>query len=1776
MRAFYLFLFLASSLFSNYPDGERKGNLSLIHLESASTAIVDGCVNAITGEFFQSVNDIQITGAEPLYLERYLGDKLHFTYDEHSWEHFAFNITSKVYPNINPCVREGNGGLLELQKIHKHHDRFECHLNRNHVKFGVTNFSEEVLGRKNHLRFIKLFVNKKETHAVYEHPNGTQRIYEKIKLKDNEDDLLPTRENRPSGAYQTFEYIPIYGISKVTLKARNGEELSSIRFEYPSKKQLINNPYFDAIGSNGQRVRYHLRKENKRVTFNISKVEKSYAPSERIKVKRGQSCNELVRVKYPECRYREAHLYHYGTQDTRQGTVKIKYNGTNANNAEMFIGRVHKLRAPVGTDAFAVTTHEFIYHTPLIRDQETGLYKTGRGSTSLYDAHGYKTCYHWNDSFQFDKVEKFTGTQNHSLYSTEYFRYDNSGQLTQRYFDKANEGVLFCRQFLYDQHGNVVEDQLWGNLTGQNLDNKVKIVNGTPVGNGADILTKKFKYTGDRFHNLAYETDGFQETFFEYQPDTDILTAKFYGSIGKIEAREFYEYNARGELICKVCDDGETRDRNNLQGVMCRKIERREMTNGLPTIIEERFFDLATGQELLEGKQCIRYSQTGKPLEEHHYDSDGQFLYSLNKEYDAHDNLIMASDPLGIITRFSYDKNDNLILQERDEIQKVKTYDFSNRLIKEEILGEGNYQSQSHRYNYLSQKTDTTDHWGNKTTYTYDDFGRPIQEQAPSYFGPDQSLITPTIQRSYDATGNVTKLTTSSGYEINSLYNVRGDLIHSWDQDGTLQRCEYSLNGWLVKKVERSGLETRYTYDFLGRTIKEELYSLTGEFIRGTTAVYKGTLKLSETDSSGIETRYSYNFRGQCIARETYGAITTFTYDSQGRIVREQLEDTLKTTTYDHFNRIIEESTDGIPTKKSYDSHDRLIEEQQGEKRTLTAYNPLGLPVKITDSEGRVTVITYNDNFVNVLGQKVRLVTISQPNGTRSETEYNSHGMVARESTYSTMGELLQESINFYDFNGKLAETVSAVIARNKSPYNRKICFQYDPQGRLVAVRDGAGSPDQKTTLYFYNTLGQKNSETQANEISLNYTYDVLGRLSTLDSTDYTVSYLYEYDEKDNVVLVQDRINGTTTESEYDALNQLTREKLANNLTLNYTYDTVGRLTTMVLPDHTAVTYTYKGSLLDTVSRNNFTHTYVARNTSGRVIEERLPSGEIRTTTYAPNEQKLEINTNGFVDKVVTRDVSGNVTQRTLQQKDLLYQWDQLHQLSQENNQSYIHDSLYNRTQKGRNEYSLNLLNQVLHDGENTYKYDSNGNLIAGRGMTFEYDALNRMVAANTPKGKVHYQYDSQNRRISTTATETTNYFYFGMNELGAVSPSKRELRVFGESEGAERGAGVLFEINGEVFIPLYDLTGNIVQLKRPNGTIVEEYSYDLYGIETSHNPLSPWRYSSKRVDVETGFVYFGYRYYDPTLGRWITADPRGYTAGPNLYAYVMNNPIAHMDQYGHVSESTGQNDGKNPSRKVIRFGKKSLVPNALKRCFQNFPEVRDPLKFTKVKLSSKLNPSCWKISDGKTTVFSLNYDKEPEKYFIVFVNGMANTLEDAIESTKLISQAHDNMNVYLLHNPTNGVFLDILYAGLQKIGFYTETCQHIEIGFNNLFEKFPDKSCVAYNHSKGVIICAKVFKRLSSENQSKIYSTSFGGAGIIKPKGLGGAMNYLSSRDGVLLFSSPWEYTRNVLKGKDYVQVLDGCGLYGLDHSFSSKTYQKGLSRAAENIDLYFRNQHE
>jgi RHS repeat-associated protein len=85
-----------------------------------------------------------------------------------------------------------------------------------------------------------------------------------------------------------------------------------------------------------------------------------------------------------------------------------------------------------------------------------------------------------------------------------------------------------------------------------------------------------------------------------------------------------------------------------------------------------------------------------------------------------------------------------------------------------------------------------------------------------------------------------------------------------------------------------------------------------------------------------------------------------------------------------------------------------------------------------------------------------------------------------------------------------------------------------------------------------------------------------------------------------------------------------------------------------------------------------------------------------------------------------------------------------------------------------------------------------------------------------------------------------------------------------------------------------------------------EFHPYGSTAYEAARNQTETpkrYRYTGKERDEETGLSYHGARYYAPWIGRWISCDPKGVSAGINLFAYVSQNPIRLIDPNGTDEE---------------------------------------------------------------------------------------------------------------------------------------------------------------------------------------------------------------------------------------------------------------------------------
>jgi RHS repeat-associated protein len=273
--------------------------------------------------------------------------------------------------------------------------------------------------------------------------------------------------------------------------------------------------------------------------------------------------------------------------------------------------------------------------------------------------------------------------------------------------------------------------------------------------------------------------------------------------------------------------------------------------------------------------------------------------------------------------------------------------------------------------------------------------------------------------------------------------------------------------------------------------------------------------------------------------------------------------------------------------------------------------------------------------------------------------------------------------------------------------------------------------------------------------------------------------------------------------------------------------------------------------------------------------------------------------------------------------------------------------------------YETNALNQYKKISANQRQlavpYDLDGNLLEDARNTYTWNADNNLIRVDAKDGtlRLDYIYDHQSRRtvrVETTkpgtkneAQRTTYYLYdewnlvaehsavmgHGAGVTGEEADSVRYytwgrdlsgslqgaggvgglLAISKSSPGADKPGGAQLKTSNlklETLFPTYDANGNIGQLINADANVVAAYAYDPFGNVTemagAEAAENPWRFSTKPVEAGTGWLYYGYRWYDAETGRWVNRDPIEESGGVNLYGFVGNDSTNWVDLLGLCS----------------------------------------------------------------------------------------------------------------------------------------------------------------------------------------------------------------------------------------------------------------------------------
>lgn len=302
---------------------------------------------------------------------------------------------------------------------------------------------------------------------------------------------------------------------------------------------------------------------------------------------------------------------------------------------------------------------------------------------------------------------------------------------------------------------------------------------------------------------------------------------------------------------------------------------------------------------------------------------------------------------------------------------------------------------------------------------------------------------------------------------------------------------------------------------------------------------------------------------------------------------------------------------------------------------------------------------------------------------------------------------------------------------------------------------------------------------------------------------------------------------------------------------------------------------------------------------------------------YLDGNVKTYSSGNGSKVRNFTYDNAGRLTEERFDAMQDIYSYDlfgnrteQIH-VSAEGSWAVVNS--YNK-----NNQMTESNKSYSEDKEHTaYYYDNNGNLISENTSRLSlsvqgsadadlyvtgtpdsqistvlnsYDGFNRLTAAHAVKNgtvtDASYTYDGNGLRQSKTVNGvTTTHLWDGMNIV------------------AETGAATTLYYRGMGL--LASGTGSNVDLYRLNahGDVIKHgsriYDYDAFGNQLTENEgdTNPFRYCGEYTDLETNLIYLRNRYYDPSVGRFISEDP--IRDGLNWYVYCGNNPLRYVDPSG-------------------------------------------------------------------------------------------------------------------------------------------------------------------------------------------------------------------------------------------------------------------------------------
>lgn len=800
-----------------------------------------------------------------------------------------------------------------------------------------------------------------------------------------------------------------------------------------------------------------------------------------------------------------------------------------------------------------------------------------------------------------------------------------------------------------------------------------------------------------------------------------------------------------------------------------------------------------------------------------------------------------------------------------------------------------------------------------------------------------------TYNHSYDVHGRIISMTDPRGYGFSWRYDDQGRCVETTGQDGLwwakiqylplethIQECSA---GTFVHKFNAAGTLLEI-HDPYGGVKKRELDKLTGKVVR-------------EIDSGARVTEWLYDETGYHYGRRN------------------------------HYGRLIppEEVAGSLPDPKAPALPATAAEREWDVKPDArAAFGPSGRLLHGASLEtARVLVLATPRPYQPSAYQPARryndrgdLIEEITPSGRRRTWEYDTSGNVVR--ARDADGQIFERQISRWNLRGARVD-----------PLGNAVRYQYTDNELVSVITDPLGN----VTSYEYDDKDRLVRVKRAGVVEDEYVYDTGDRLIEKRDANGQALLRLEYDERSlvkHVVLA----DGSEHFVEHDAFGKPTLAStsdhevaIARDSFGKVVRDSVDGLGVEISHGSSSVLVFDRfrfdrATCSPRTTSSGTTDLVVWTDPTGGVHGLASdPTGVVRRETPAGTLEFSRFDDEGQIDaRVIERRVLG----------DGAKPWVRRYVRSAEGDLLAIEDSDGGRTEY-QVDAAHRLVAERGPYGSHQFQLDAGGNVVAKPGLSgvaigphnallrangwqFKhdvrchiaqvYDSTTRRTTRYTYNARdmlthIHVghfedeawvdelpvwtaEYDALGRRLASGREGDRKRFYWRERQLIAEVAESGAVRIYAYAN--ERSWVPLFFVDydsveaerssGRAYSLFVDHLGTPVAVEDRRGRFVwRAKRIDPYGaieVEPGNEIELNLRWPGHYYDPETGLHCNGFRYYDPTLGRYLQSDPIGQSGGVNVFAYAAN-PLKHVDLLGldHTGKTgRNSNDGgdDHPSKK--------------------------------------------------------------------------------------------------------------------------------------------------------------------------------------------------------------------------------------------------------------------